>query len=84
MCCLHNLSTCVRVKLNEAQESLVQGFTVYLHDVWARDLLDKSWQEGKELSEGEKTHPELVPFEQLPAEVGHLCVYVQVYMSGVG
>ena len=49
---------------------------MYLHDMWARDLLDKYWQVGEEFSEEERTHPELVPFEQLPAEVGHVCMCV--------
>lgn len=54
----------------------MEGFCVYLHDMWARDLLDKDWQAGEEFSEEEHTHPDLVPFEQLPAEVGHLCMNV--------
>ena len=51
----------------------MERFCVYLHDVWARDQLDGGWQPGKEFSKEMQTHPELVPFEQLPAEVSHVC-----------
>ena len=83
---VYTSSTCSRIKLNEAQESLVEGFCVYLHDMWARDLLDKYWQVGEEFSEEERTHPELVPFEQLPAEVGHvcMCMYVHAHVCAHG
>ena len=77
MVCAHPVHLC-RIKLNEDQEQLAKDFSEYLHDVWARDLLDRDWQVGEEFSKENRTHPELVPFKHLPATVGHVCVCVCV------
>lgn len=68
--CAHLVHLC-RIKLNEDQEKLAKDFSEYLHDVWARDLLDRDWEVGEEFSKEMRTHPELVPFKHLPTTVGH-------------
>jgi folate-binding Fe-S cluster repair protein YgfZ len=36
------------------------------HDAWSKDKLDNGWQYGNEKDAELKTHPCLVPFEELP------------------
>lgn len=38
------------------------------HDAWMREKLSKGWRWGKVKDENAKTHPCIVPFENLPPE----------------
>lgn len=37
-----------------------------VHEVWALERLDQGWRYGESMSRGEKTHPSLVPYDELP------------------
>ena len=39
-----------------------------VHDVWAATRLSQGWTYGPERNDGEKKHPCLVPYDQLPEE----------------
>ena len=36
------------------------------HDHWARKRIDEGWRCGAMRNDGEKQHPDLVPYDQLP------------------
>jgi hypothetical protein len=36
------------------------------HEIWARQRTDEGWMYGPERNDAAKTHPCLVPYEQLP------------------
>ena len=38
------------------------------HDVWAQRRFAEGWQHGPRRSDEERTHPDLVPYTQLPEE----------------
>lgn len=40
-----------------------------LHDVWATGMAYDGWRYGEEYSIADKTHPDLVPYEDLPDHV---------------
>lgn len=60
----------------DLQESAVKGVQaaldgatpIELHDSWVQTKLDQGWTYGLEKSELEKTHPQMVAYEELPAE----------------
>lgn len=60
----------------DLQESAVKGVQaaldgatpIELHDSWVQTKLDQGWTYGLEKSELERTHPQMVAYEELPAE----------------
>lgn len=46
----------------------VEKLAERLHDAWARKKLQQGWKYGPVKDEALKTHPDLVPYEDLPEE----------------
>ena len=54
------------VKLPKELELLVEQMSKNVHEVWAESRISQGWTYGKERNDGLKTHPCLVPYEDLP------------------
>ena len=56
------------VKLPEDLEQLVEQMSKNVHEVWAETRIKQGWTYGEERNDELKTHPCLVPYEDLPEE----------------
>ena len=56
------------VKLPEELEQLVEEMSKNVHEVWAETRIQQGWQYGEQRNDEFKTHPCLVPYEELPEE----------------
>lgn len=56
------------VKLPEELELLAEQMAKNVHDVWAETRIQQGWTYGSERNDERKTHPCLVPYEDLPDE----------------
>ncbi len=54
------------VVLPKELEPLVEEMSKNVHDVWAETRIKQGWTYGKERNDELKTHPCLVPYEELP------------------
>ncbi len=54
------------VTLLEEIERLTELLARNAHDVWAKQRLEEGWVYGVKRDDHSKTHPCLVPYEQLP------------------
>ena len=54
------------VKLPEELEQLVEQMSKNVHEVWAQSRLSQGWTWGEERDDKLKTHPCLIPYEDLP------------------
>ena len=54
------------VKLPKELESLIEAMAKNVHDVWAQGRIAEGWKYGEERDDEHKTHPCLVPYEELP------------------
>ncbi len=54
------------VKLPEELEQLVEQMSKNVHEVWAETRIKQGWRYGDQRDDELKTHPCLVPYEQLP------------------
>ena len=54
------------VILPEELEQLVEEMSKNVHDVWAETRIAQGWTYGPERNDDLKTHPCLVPYEELP------------------
>lgn len=54
------------IKLNEDLAPLVEQIAKNVHEVWAQNRLREGWVYGEERSDALKTHPCLIPYEELP------------------
>lgn len=61
--CLVNLDS---IELPTKLEDLIEQIAENVHDVWAKLRIDEGWTFGNERNDQEKTHPCLVPYNQLP------------------
>ena len=52
----------------EATKQLAEKMAENVHDVWAKTRMDQGWTYGPVRNDAEKTHPCLVPYDQLPEE----------------
>ncbi len=52
--------------LDDELSSLVELLAAGVHDSWAYNRMEQGWRYGKTLERDSKTHPSLVPYEQLP------------------
>ena len=55
-----------REKLPEELMELVEVMAKNVHEVWSQSLLSEGWTYGARRDDEEKTHPCLVPYEELP------------------
>ena len=58
------LDTC-SVKLPDALTPLVERLAEHVHDMWAKRRIKEGWSYGPERNDDVKTHPGLVPYEEL-------------------
>ncbi|MDE5999482.1 MAG: Ryanodine receptor Ryr [Bacteroidaceae bacterium] len=56
------------VKLPEELEQLVEQMSKNVHEVWAETRISQGWTYGEQRNDELKTHPCLVPYEELPEE----------------
>lgn len=56
------------VKLPEELEPLVEQMAKNVHEVWAETRISQGWTYGEQRNDEKKTHPCLVPYEDLPEE----------------
>ena len=56
------------VVLSEELEQLVEQMSKNVHDVWAETRIQQGWTYGEQRNDELKTHPCLVPYEELPEE----------------
>lgn len=56
------------VKLPEELEELVEQMSKNVHEVWAETRIKQGWKYGEQRNDELKTHPCLVPYEDLPEE----------------
>ncbi len=54
------------VKLPNELEPLIEKMSKNVHDVWAETRISQGWTYGKERDDEKKTHPCLIPYEELP------------------
>ena len=56
------------VVLPEEMSELVEEMAKNVHEVWAETRIKQGWTYGAERNDERKTHPCLVPYEELPEE----------------
>ena len=56
------------VKLPEELELLVEQMSKNVHEVWDEARISQGWTYGEQRNDELKTHPCLVPYEDLPEE----------------
>ena len=56
------------VKLPEELEQLVEQMSKNVHEVWSETRISQGWTYGEQRNDELKTHPCLVPYENLPEE----------------
>ena len=56
------------VKLPEELEQLVEQMSKNVHEVWAETRIKQGWIYGEQRNDERKTHPCLVPYEELPED----------------
>ena len=56
------------VKLPEELEQLVEQMSKNVHEVWAEARIKQGWTYGEQRNDELKTHPCLVPYDELPEE----------------
>ena len=54
------------VKLPEELKQLVEQMSKNVHEVWAETRIKQGWKYGEQRNDELKTHPCLVPYEDLP------------------
>lgn len=54
------------VKLPDELLPLVEEMAKNVHEVWSKNRINDGWSYGKERNDDLKTHPCLVPYDQLP------------------
>lgn len=56
------------IRLPEELDALSETLARQVHEVWAKGRKEQGWTSGKVRSDERKTHPCLVPYEELPEE----------------
>lgn len=54
------------VKLPQSLEELMEQIAENVHENWAKSRMDQGWILGLERSDEKKTHPCLIPYDELP------------------
>lgn len=54
------------IQLPQELDTLVEVVAKNVHEVWAQSRISQGWTYGEERSDAAKTHPCLVPYEELP------------------
>jgi len=53
------------VDLPDALTPLVERLAEHVHDTWAKRRIEEGWTYGPERNDDKKTHPGLVPYQEL-------------------
>lgn len=56
------------IELPAALNQLVEQMAKNVHEVWAQTRIAQGWSYGAKRDDAKKTHPCLVPYEELPEE----------------
>lgn len=56
------------VTVPEELMELVEEMSRNVHEVWAKSRMDQGWTWGKQRDDKRKTHPDLVPYDELTEE----------------
>lgn len=56
------------VRLPEELEQLVEKMSKNVHEVWAETRIKQGWKYGEQRNDELKTHPCLIPYEELSEE----------------
>ncbi len=56
------------IELPEELNPLLEAMAKNVHEVWAQTRIAQGWQYGPERNDGEKRHPMLIPYEELPED----------------
>lgn len=56
------------IELPKELEQLMEQMSKNVHEVWAETRIKQGWTYGPERNDEKKTHPCLVPYEELPEE----------------
>ena len=54
------------IQLPEELNELIEQMAKNVHEVWAQSRISQGWSYGEERNDTLKTHPCLVPYEELP------------------
>ena len=54
------------IELPKELDELIERMARNVHDVWAQGRIAEGWTWGEERDDKRKTHPCLVPYEELP------------------
>lgn len=54
------------IQLPQELDVLVEIVAKNVHEVWAQSRIEQGWTYGEERSDAAKTHPCLIPYEELP------------------
>ena len=54
------------IALTDGQAALVEKLAAHVHDVWAAQRIADGWRFGKARDDISKSHPCLVPYDELP------------------
>ena len=54
------------VQLPAELDELVEKIAKNVHEVWAQSRIEQGWRYGEERNDALKTHPCLIPYEELP------------------
>lgn len=56
------------VRLPEEMNALIEEMSKNVHEVWAETRIRQGWTYGAQRDDTLKTHPCLIPYEELPEE----------------
>ena len=56
------------VKVPEELMELVEEMSRNVHEVWAKSRMEQGWSWGPERDDKKKTHPDMVPYDELTEE----------------
>ena len=56
------------VELSDELRELAELMAKNVHDVWAQARIQQGWTYGEERKKKKKTHPDLIPYEELTEE----------------
>jgi ryanodine receptor 2 len=54
------------INLDDHLEALIEHMAKNVHEVWAKNRISQGWHYGPRRDDDLKTHPCLVPYEELP------------------
>lgn len=54
------------IQLPKELNVLIEQMARNVHEVWAQNRINQGWSYGKERNDTLKTHPCLIPYEELP------------------